>query len=148
MWQIQVCFSQENVFLGASFLAPKSGDRCQIGPRSARLDSIVKSQSTYYPLVWVFCPRTSKNMINKVHERALRVIYLMTIKVILKHYCKIIVFLTTIEIFRHYWLKSSKLKKVLLPRSWDLPLKGEIILASLEIFKNLRQKEKELYILP
>ena len=35
MWQIQVCFSQEKVFLGASLLVPKSGDCYQIGPRSA-----------------------------------------------------------------------------------------------------------------
>ena len=26
------------------------------------------------PLVWIFCSRTSNNMINKVHERALRVV--------------------------------------------------------------------------
>ena len=50
--------------------------------------------------------------------------YLMTVKV--KHSSKIIMtFLTTIEIFRHSWSKSSKLKKVLLLRSWDLSLKEE-----------------------
>ena len=38
------------------------------------LNSIVKSQFSYCPLVWMFCSRTSNNMINKVHERALRVI--------------------------------------------------------------------------
>ena len=35
---------------------------------------MVKSQFSYCPLVWVFCSRTSNNMINKVHERTLRVI--------------------------------------------------------------------------
>ena len=35
LWQIQICFSQENVFLGASFLVLKSSDHCQIRPRSA-----------------------------------------------------------------------------------------------------------------
>ena len=38
------------------------------------LHSIVKSQFSYCPLVWMFCSRTSNNMIKKVHERALRVI--------------------------------------------------------------------------
>ena len=38
------------------------------------LSSIVKSQFSYCPLVWIFCSRTSNNMINKLHERELRVI--------------------------------------------------------------------------
>ena len=38
------------------------------------LNSIVKSQFSYCPLVWMFCSRTSNNMVNKVLERALRVI--------------------------------------------------------------------------
>ena len=36
--------------------------------------SIVKSQFIYRPLVWMFCSRTSNNMINKLHERSLRII--------------------------------------------------------------------------
>ena len=30
-------------------------------------NSVVKSQFSYCPLVWMFCSRTSNNMINKVH---------------------------------------------------------------------------------
>ena len=37
--------------------------------------TMVKSQLNYCPLVWMFCPRTSSNLINKVQERALRIIY-------------------------------------------------------------------------
>ena len=37
-------------------------------------NAVVKSQFNYCPLVWMFCSRTSNNMINKVHERALRII--------------------------------------------------------------------------
>ena len=37
-------------------------------------NSIIKSQFSYCPLVWMFCSRTSKSMINKVHERSLRII--------------------------------------------------------------------------
>ena len=36
--------------------------------------SIIKSQFSYCPLVWMFCSRTSNNMINKLHERSLRII--------------------------------------------------------------------------
>ena len=32
-------------------------------------NSIIKSQFSYCPLVWMFCSKTSNNMINKLHER-------------------------------------------------------------------------------
>ena len=37
-------------------------------------NSIIKSQFSYCPLVWMFCSRTSNNMINKLHERSLKII--------------------------------------------------------------------------
>ena len=37
-------------------------------------NSIIKSQFSYCPLVWMFCSRTLNNMINKLHERSLRII--------------------------------------------------------------------------
>ena len=36
---------------------------------------MIKSQFTYCPLVWMFCFRQSNNLINKVHKRALKLIY-------------------------------------------------------------------------
>ena len=36
---------------------------------------MAKSQLNYCPLVWMFCPRRSSNLINKVQERALRITY-------------------------------------------------------------------------
>ena len=33
-----------------------------------------KKQRSYSPLVWMFCSRTSNSMINKLHERSLRII--------------------------------------------------------------------------
>ena len=36
-------------------------------------NSIIKSQFSYCPLAWMFCSRTSNNMINKLHERSLRI---------------------------------------------------------------------------
>ena len=38
------------------------------------LNSIIKSQFNYCRRIWMFCSRTSDNMINKVHERAVRLI--------------------------------------------------------------------------
>ena len=35
---------------------------------------VIKSQFNYFPLIWIFCSRISNNMINKVHEGALRLI--------------------------------------------------------------------------
>ena len=37
--------------------------------------TMVKSQLNYCPLVWIFCPRRSSNVINEVQERVLRITY-------------------------------------------------------------------------
>ena len=34
---------------------------------------LIKLQFSYCPLVWMFCSRQTNNMINKTHERALRI---------------------------------------------------------------------------
>ena len=36
---------------------------------------MIKSQFNYCPLVWMFCSRQSNNLINRVHERGLRLTY-------------------------------------------------------------------------
>ena len=36
---------------------------------------MIKSQFNYCPLVWMFCSRQSNNLINKAHERGLRLTY-------------------------------------------------------------------------
>ena len=42
--------------------------------KSLVFNSIVKSQFVYCLLVWMFSSRTLNNMINEVHERALRAV--------------------------------------------------------------------------
>ena len=37
-------------------------------------NTLIKSQFNYWPLIRMICSRTSNNMINKIHERALRLI--------------------------------------------------------------------------
>ena len=86
-------------------------------------------------------------MINKVHERALRVILndhendfetsLQDNNDVCNHHRNIQTLL--IEIF--------KIKKGFAPLIIGSILKGEKILTTSEIFKNLREKEKELYFL-
>ena len=36
--------------------------------------SFIKGQFNYCPLLWMFCSRSSNNLINKIHERALSLI--------------------------------------------------------------------------
>ena len=40
--------------------------------RNLLFNAIIKSQFSYCPLLWMFCSRRSKNLINNIHERALR----------------------------------------------------------------------------
>ena len=39
------------------------------------MKTFIESQFNYCPLLWMFCSRTHNNKINKLHERALRVVY-------------------------------------------------------------------------
>ena len=39
------------------------------------MKSFVTSQFNYCPLVWMFCNRTMNNKIDRLHERALRLVY-------------------------------------------------------------------------
>ena len=51
-------------------------------------NSIIKSQFSFCPLVWMFCSRTSNNMIKKLHERSLRIIlndYLSDFNILLEN---------------------------------------------------------------
>ena len=43
--------------------------------KSLIFNSMIKSHFSYCPLLWMFCSRTSNNMINKIHERSLRVVH-------------------------------------------------------------------------
>ena len=39
------------------------------------LNSVIKSQFSYCPLIWMFCSRSLNNLINRIHERPLRSIH-------------------------------------------------------------------------
>ena len=39
------------------------------------MKAIINSQFGYFPLLWMFHSRTLNNRINKIHERAMRLVY-------------------------------------------------------------------------
>ena len=43
--------------------------------RRALFKSFIKAQFKYCPLIWMFCSRSSNKKINRLHERALRLVY-------------------------------------------------------------------------
>ena len=43
--------------------------------RRIMLKTFIESQSNYCPLIWMFHSRTINNKINRLHERALRIVY-------------------------------------------------------------------------
>ena len=46
-----------------------------IKKRKTIYTTTVKSELNYCPLIWMFCPRRSRNLVNKVQERVLRITY-------------------------------------------------------------------------
>ena len=43
--------------------------------RRIMMKAFIESQSNYCPLIWMFHSRTINNKINRLHERALRIVY-------------------------------------------------------------------------
>ena len=39
------------------------------------METFIESQFNYCPLIWMFHSRTINNKINRLHERALRIVY-------------------------------------------------------------------------
>ena len=46
----------------------------EINKKELLFKSMMKSQYSYCPLVWMFCSRNANNLINKIQERSLRLI--------------------------------------------------------------------------
>ena len=62
---------------GAQKLGALNRISSYLGAEKKRLifNAVVKSQFSYCPLTWMFCTKTSNNLINKVHKRALQIIH-------------------------------------------------------------------------
>ena len=46
-----------------------------LNKRKMLLRAFIESQSSYCPLIWMFHSRTLNNKINRLHEKALRIVY-------------------------------------------------------------------------
>ena len=109
----------------------------------SQINSILKSQFIYCPLLWMFCSRTSNSMIHKVHERPLRVVlndHTRGFKTLLRQNNDVCNHHRNIQTLL---LEIFKTENVLAPPICDRCLKREIPLATLENFKSSRQKEKD-----
>ena len=103
-------------------------------------NAVLKPQLNYCPFAWMLCSRTSKIMINKVYERALRVILgdnlsdfeslFQNIRDIRSHHKNI----------QSLMIDVFKIKNELAPPIMDSPIKlcltGEMNLITSVIFKN------------
>ena len=99
-------------------------------------NAVVKSQFNYCPLVWMFCSRTSNNMINRVHQRALRVILgddLSDFESLLQNNRDICSHHKNIQSLK---IEMFKIRNKLLLQLCILCLRGEIKLITSVIFKN------------
>ena len=50
--------------------------KCYMGlePNKLIMSSFIKSQFNYFPLIWIFCSRTSMNKLNNIHEKRIRLV--------------------------------------------------------------------------
>ena len=99
-------------------------------------DIVVTSQFNYCPLVWMFCSRTSNTMINRVNERALRVILgddLSDFEFLLQNNKDLC---SNHKNSQSLMIEMFKIKNELAPPIMDSCLRGEMNLITSAIFKN------------
>ena len=89
----------------------------------------------------MFCSTTSNSMINKVLERALRVVLNVHTSDFKSMLQKIGTCVTTIETFRLFWLKSSKQKNGLAPPIMEFMFKRRN--TTCNIIRNFQEFETE-----
>ena len=51
------------------------GSHMSLDKRKMLLRAFIESQFSYCPLIWMFHSRTLNNKINRLHEKALRIVY-------------------------------------------------------------------------
>ena len=53
----------------------RTGSQMSSDKRKMLLRAFIESQFSYCPLIWMFHSRTLNNKINRLHEKALRIVY-------------------------------------------------------------------------
>ena len=66
----QKCIKQKNIYALARISHYLDEQK-----RKMLMKSFVISQFNYCPIIWMYCQRKSNNLINRIHERALRIAY-------------------------------------------------------------------------
>ena len=66
-----ICKKASNKLYALARISPYLNDH----KRKMLMRSFVISQFNYCPIIWMYCQRKSNNLINRIHERALRIAY-------------------------------------------------------------------------
>ena len=53
----------------------RTGSQMSLDKRKMLLRAFIESQFSYCPLIWMFHSKTLNNKINRLHEKALRIVY-------------------------------------------------------------------------
>ena len=80
------------------------------------MPSFIKSQFSYYPLIWIFCSRTSMNKLNNIHEKYPRLVtndYNSNFDELLEPYHELSIHKTCInylmiEVYKYLHVRSPK----------------------------------------
>ena len=107
-------------------------------------NALIKSQFSYCPLVWMFCSRQTNNMINKIHERTLRIV----LNDHISHFDTMLRNMNSINIHHRniqaLMIEPSKIKYDLAPPIMDSMLNRKLFVIISEICKSFSWKEREL----
>ena len=107
-------------------------------------NALIKSQFSYCPLVWMFCSRQTNNMINKIHERALRIVlndHFSDFETMLLNMNDITIHHRNIQTLM---IELFKIKYDLAPPIMGSLLNRRLFVITSEISKSFSQKEREL----
>ena len=107
-------------------------------------NALIKSQFSYCPLVWMFCSRQTNNMINKIHERALRIVlndHISDFETMLRHMNGITIHHRNIQTLM---IKLFKIKCDLAPLNMDSMLNRRTICCNVRNLQEFQSEKRDL----
>ena len=81
------------------------GSHMSLGKRKILLRAFIESQFSYFALIWMFHSRTLNSKINRLHEKALKIVYGDLSLNLMNYWRTIVVSVFIIEIFKHSLLQ-------------------------------------------
>ena len=82
-----------------------TGSHMSLDKQKMLLRAFIESQFSYCPLIWMFHSRTLNNKINRLHEKALRIVYGDSKSKFGEHWRRMVLSVFIIEIFKRWLLK-------------------------------------------